>query len=50
VSKSSAQAAVNWLVRRRLLTASRENATAIPNYIVRSPWRDTARRASLTCS
>jgi hypothetical protein len=47
LSKSSAQAAVSWLVRRKLLTASKENATAIPNYIVRSPWRDTARRTSL---
>jgi len=47
LSKSSAQAAVSWLVRRKLLTASKENVTAIPNYIVRSPWRDAARRARL---
>jgi|SRR5215469_277253 len=47
VSKSSAQAAVSWLVRRRLLTACKENATAIPSYTVRSPWRDAARRVSL---
>ena len=46
LSKSSTQAAVSWLVRRKLLTASKENATAIPNYIVRSPWRHTARRTS----
>jgi len=44
VSKSSAQAAVSWLVRRKLLTASKENATAVPSYTVRSPWRDAARR------
>jgi hypothetical protein len=43
ISKSSAQAAVSWLVRRRLLAVSKENATAIPLYSVRSPWRDTAR-------
>jgi len=46
VSKSSAQAAISWLVRRKLLAASKENATAVPGYTVRSPWRDAARRAS----
>jgi hypothetical protein len=30
LSKSSAQAAVSWLVGRKPLTASKENATAIP--------------------
>jgi hypothetical protein len=44
LSKSSAQAAVSWLVRRKLLSASKENATAIPSYTVRSPWRNAARR------
>jgi hypothetical protein len=39
VSKSSAQAAVRWLVRRRLLAASKANATAMPHYTVMSPWR-----------
>jgi hypothetical protein len=47
LSKSSAQAAVSWLVRRKLLTASKENATAILSYTVRSPWRDAARRVGL---
>jgi hypothetical protein len=47
LSKSSAQAAVSWLVRRKLLVATRENATAVPCYNVRSPWRDAARRGSL---
>src|ERR1700736_3931370 len=47
LSKSSAQAAVSWLVRRKLLTASKENATAVPCYSVRSPWRDATRRVSL---
>jgi hypothetical protein len=42
VSKSSAQAAVSWLVRRKLLAASKENATATPRYTVLSPWRDAA--------
>ena len=47
LSKSSAQGAVSWLVRRKLLAASKENATAIPSYTVRSPWKDAARRVSL---
>ena len=47
ISKSSAQAAVSWLVRRKLLSASKENATAVPSYTVRSPWRDAARSLSL---
>jgi hypothetical protein len=46
LSKSSAQTAVSWLVRRKLLTACKENATAIPSYTVRSPWRDDARRVN----
>jgi hypothetical protein len=46
VSKSSAQAGVGWLIRRKLLVASKDNATAIPRYTVRSPWRDAARRIS----
>jgi hypothetical protein len=46
VSKSSAQSAVHWLVRRRLLAASKENATATPRYTVLSPWKDPARRRS----
>jgi len=47
LSKSSAQAAVSWLLRRKLLAASKENATAVPCYSVRSPWKDAARRVSL---
>jgi hypothetical protein len=46
VSKSSAQAAVSWLVRRKLLTVSKENVTATPNYTALRPWRDAAKRAS----
>jgi len=46
VSKSSVQSAVGWLVRRKLLAASKENATATPRYKVLTPWRDTARRTS----
>jgi hypothetical protein len=39
VSKSAAQSAVAWLVRRKLLTASKLNATAVPRYKVQTPWR-----------
>jgi hypothetical protein len=38
VSKSSAQTAVGWLVRRKLLTASKASATATPCYTVQRPW------------
>src|SRR5215471_21708198 len=40
VSKSSAQAAVGWLVRRKLLAANKENATAVPRYTLLTPWKD----------
>jgi hypothetical protein len=43
VSKSAAQAAVAWLVRRKLITASKENVTATPSYLVLSPWRTSGR-------
>jgi hypothetical protein len=46
VSKSSAQAAVSWLIRRKLLSASKKNTTAVPQYTVLSPWRDGGRRGS----
>jgi DNA-binding MarR family transcriptional regulator len=40
VSKSSVQSAVSWLVRRKLLAVSKENATATPRYTVLTPWKD----------
>ncbi|HST12736.1 MAG TPA: hypothetical protein VLL05_20335 [Terriglobales bacterium] len=43
VSKSSAQLAVNWLVRRKLLAVSKDNVTATPSYTVQRPWRDRSR-------
>jgi hypothetical protein len=39
VSKSAAQSAVAWLIRRKLLTASKLNATSVPRYRVETPWR-----------
>jgi len=44
ISKSSAQAAVRWLLKRRLLIVKKQSVTATPCYTVRSPWRDAARR------
>jgi len=46
VSKSSVQAAVKWLIRRRLLAGSKETATSVPRYTVLRPWRDAARHRS----
>jgi hypothetical protein len=46
VSKSSVQAAVSWLIRRKLLAASKENATATPRYTVLTPWKTAAHRDS----
>lgn len=40
VSKSSAQAAVGWLARRKLLGVSKKTVTATPRYSVLTPWRD----------
>jgi hypothetical protein len=45
-SKSAAQFAVSWLIKRKLLAASKENATAVPRYAVLVPWKDSTRRAT----
>jgi hypothetical protein len=39
VSKSAAQAAVGWLVRRKLLGVAKAHATATPRYTVLTPWK-----------
>ena len=39
VSKSSAQTAVGWLARRKLLSVSKATVTATPCYGVLTPWR-----------
>ena len=39
ISRSSVQAAINWLTRRQLLSAKKANATAVPEYTVLRPWR-----------
>ena len=44
VSKSSAQAAVSWLIKRKLLASTKKTVTATPRYKVLTPWRDYQNR------
>ncbi len=39
LSRSSAQSAVGWLVKRKLLAAEKATVTAVPVYSVLQPWR-----------
>lgn len=39
LSRSSTQASVRWLLRRKLLASAKANATAVPTYTVQFPWR-----------
>jgi hypothetical protein len=39
ISKSSAQSAVSWLIRRKLLAATKTTVTATPEYKVLTPWK-----------
>src|ERR1700740_2365395 len=52
VSKSSVQAAISWLTRRKLLARSKENSTATPRYSVLRPWTRGSQVAALssTCA
>jgi hypothetical protein len=45
VSKSSAQAAVTWLLRRKLLSVTRATVTATPSYRVLTPWKRPSKSA-----
>jgi hypothetical protein len=45
VSKSSTQAAVAWLIKRKLLASTKKTVTATPCYKVLSPWRDHEHRS-----
>ncbi len=38
LSRSAAQAAVAWLKRRKLLSATKQTATDIPTYTLHTPW------------
>ena len=44
ISKSSVQAAVHWLARRKLLAVSKGSVTATPHYTVLTPWRRPSSR------
>ncbi|MGB9067132.1 MAG: hypothetical protein WCC21_01070 [Candidatus Acidiferrales bacterium] len=46
ISKSSAQAAVGWLLRRKLISARRASATATPAYTTQTPWKIDYRRGT----
>jgi hypothetical protein len=50
VSKSSAQAAVGWLIRRRLISVTRAHVTATPRYTVHTPWKIEHRRSRAPAS
>ena len=39
LSKSAVQAAMRTLTRRRLIRATRESSTAVPQYAVLRPWK-----------
>jgi hypothetical protein len=38
LSKSAVQRAIRWLVKRKLMTASKGSVTATPYYSVCTPW------------
>ena len=40
ISKSAAQQAVRWLVKRKLLESRKDAPTAVPMYRVLRPWRN----------
>jgi hypothetical protein len=44
ISKSSAQAAIAWLIHRKLISSTKANVTATPSYSVETPWKANARR------
>jgi hypothetical protein len=39
ISKSAAQSAIAWLVRRKLVAMNKTTVTATPEYRANSPWR-----------
>jgi hypothetical protein len=46
ISKSSAQSAVAWLIRRKLLAVTKTTVTSTPEYKVLTPWRNRGPRTS----
>jgi hypothetical protein len=43
LSKRAIQLALSWLVKRRLISATRVSETAIPEYSIRRHWRGRAK-------
>jgi hypothetical protein len=39
VSKSAAQTAIRWLLKRKLIEGSKTSPTSVPAYSVLRPWR-----------
>lgn len=39
LSRSAAQSAVTWLIRRKLLAVNRATVTAVPVYTALTPWK-----------
>jgi hypothetical protein len=50
VSKSSAQSAVAWLIRRKLISSTKATITATPSYAVHTPWKPEYRRRTSNAS
>lgn len=46
LSRRAVQDAIALLRRRKLLVVSADSPTAVPEYEVRQPWRETRRRAA----
>jgi len=46
ISKSSAQAAVAWLLKRKLLAVRRSSVTATPVYSVLASWKPEQRKSN----
>jgi hypothetical protein len=42
ISKSSTQAAVSWLTRRKLVSATKDTMTSIPRYKINRPWAQSS--------
>jgi hypothetical protein len=40
ISKSAAQTAIRWLLKRKLIETVKSAPTAVPSYRVLCPWRD----------
>lgn len=40
ISKSAAQTAIRWLIKRKLIETRKSAPTAVPAYHVLRPWRD----------